>query len=261
MRVLLVAVSLVLLAGFLLYLFQGKLIFFPQAIPESARIRWADHEIELVHKGRRLQGWYIDGPVSSEAPLLIYYGGNGDELSSNLGDLQGLKSGATLTVNYPGYGGSEGRPSEKKILGDALFAFDELTARRGVAPEHVVLLGRSLGSGVAVHVASRRPVRGVILVTPFDSLVGVAWRHYPSLPVNLVLRHRFDSLALAPSITVPALFLISGRDRLISPDLSFSLARAWGGPVQTVIIEQTGHNDIQTDNRYWNSINAFLEGL
>ena len=260
MKIVLVVLPLVVLAWLLVYLLQGKMIFFPQPIPEISRMYWSDHEITLVRKGRRLQGWYLDGSVSRETPLLIYYGGNADELSSNLNDLGQLKSGATLTLNYPGYGATEGRPSERRILADALFAFDEITTQEGIAPENVVLLGRSLGSGVAVHVASQRPVRGVILVTPFDSLLGVARRHYPSLPVGLVLVHRFDSLALAPSITVPALFLISGRDQLIPPDLSLKLAQAWGGPVQTVIIGQTGHNEIQTDIRYWDSINAFLEG-
>ena len=261
MKLVVVVIPLLVLAGLLVYLLQWRMVFFPQPIPKANRDRWLAQEMTLVHNGRRVQGWYLDGPVSRLTPLLVYYGGNADELSSNLEDLQRLKSGATLTFNYPGFGGSEGRPSERRVLSDALFVFDELTRRQGIAPENVVLLGRSLGSGVAVHVASRRPVRGVILVTPFDSVVGVARQHYPFLPVGLVLRHRFDSLALAPSIKAPALFLISGRDRLIPPDLSFKLARAWGGPVQTVLIEQTGHNDIQTDGRYWDTINAFLGGL
>jgi pimeloyl-ACP methyl ester carboxylesterase len=139
--------------------------------------------------------------------------------------------------------------------------FDEMIRRKGLAPRDVVLLGRSLGSGVAVHVASQRQVRGVILVTPFDSIAGVARRHYPFLPVRLLLRHRFDSLALAPDISVPALFLVSGQDRLIPPGLSHRLAEAWGGPVRMVIVEQTGHNDIQIDDRYWQAVSAFVQGL
>jgi pimeloyl-ACP methyl ester carboxylesterase len=74
-------------------------------------------------------------------------------------------------------------------------------AAEGIDPAHVVLMGRSLGSGVAVHVAAKRKVGGVILVTPLDSLVNVARAHYPIFPVGLMLKHRFDSAALAPEIT------------------------------------------------------------
>jgi pimeloyl-ACP methyl ester carboxylesterase len=259
MRIFFAVVPVVFLAGLLLYLFQGALVYYPQPIPETARRLWSAHEVNLVREGRTLQGWYLGGPVSPDRPLLVYYGGNAEEVSHNLTELSRLKIGALLTTNYPGFGASQGRPSEKRILGDALFALDEITAREGISLSNVVLFGRSLGSGVAVHVASRRPVRGVILVTPFDSLVSVAKLHYPFLPVNLGLRHRFDSLSLAPGIKVPVLFLVSGRDTLIPPALSLNLAEAWGGPSRTVIIEQTAHNNIQTDDRYWGSIEAFLD--
>jgi pimeloyl-ACP methyl ester carboxylesterase len=109
-------------------------------------------------------------------------------------------------MNYRGYGGSDGTPSETALLSDALFVFDYMLATEGIDPAHVVLMGRSLGSGVAVHVAAKRKVGGVILVTPFDSLVNVARAHYPIFPVGLMLKHRFDSAALAPGITTPGSF-------------------------------------------------------
>jgi pimeloyl-ACP methyl ester carboxylesterase len=261
MKLIVAVLPLLLLTGLLLFLLQGRLVYFPQPIPEAVRRRWADHEITLTRDGLLLQAWYVGGPVSTERPLVVYFGGNAEEVSPNLDDLPLTGAGAMLTFNYPGFGASEGRPSERRILGDALFVFDEVTRRNGIGPGDVVLLGRSLGSGVAVHLASQRPVRGVILVTPFDSLVGVARLHYPFLPVRLLLRHRFDSLSLAPSISVPALFLVSGKDGLIPPELSHRLAEAWGGPVRMVIIERTAHNDIQVDDRYWQAINAFVQRL
>ena len=123
---------------------------------------------------------------------------------------------------------------------------------------HMVLMGRSLGSGVAVYVASQRRVRGVILVTPFDSLLNVARHHYPILPVGLLLRHSFDSIGMAPAIPTPALFLVAARDEVIPPEFAVRLAQAWGGPRHTVHIEGAGHNDIQLEADYWQAVNRFL---
>jgi hypothetical protein len=161
-------------------------------------------------------------------------------------------------MNYRGYGDSEGKPSQKALCSDALYILDTLTARESIALENVVVVGRSLGSGVAVDVAAHRPVRGVILITPFDSLLNVARHHYPYLPVRLLLRHPFDSAALARTLKIPALVLMGDQDDIIPNAHSLSLTRRWGGPVETVMIEGVGHNDIQTNERYWRAINRFL---
>jgi pimeloyl-ACP methyl ester carboxylesterase len=93
-----------------------------------------------------------------------------------------------------------------------------------------VVIGRSLGSGVAVHVAAERKPAGVVLVTPFDSLRAVAQGIYPFVPVSLLLRHPFDSLALAPSIAAPMLALVATQDRVIAPAHARRLFEAWRGP-------------------------------
>ena len=111
---------------------------------------------------------------------------------------------------------------------------------------------------MAVHVAAHRPVRGVILITPFDSLRNVARRHYPVLPVKLLLKHPFDSAALAPDITIPALILIGRQDTIIPSQHAIRLSEVWRGPVEFIIIDGVGHNDIQLEPRYWEVINAFL---
>jgi pimeloyl-ACP methyl ester carboxylesterase len=189
---------------------------------------------------------------------LIYYGGNAEEVSGNLWDLSRLQAGACLFMNYAGYGDSQGKPSQARLCQDALFLLDWITRREGVPLTQVVLMGRSLGSGVAVFVAAQRPVKGVILVTPFDSLRHVARHHYPFLPVRLLLKYPFDSAALAPSIKAPALLLTGARDDIIPGHLAANLARVWGGPVRQVVIDDAGHNDIQLNRRYWESVNAFL---
>ena len=253
-----ILVPVVIIGFLLLYFLQDALIFFPQPVPRQSRDQFAEYALSLERDGIRLQGWYVPGTVSRTHPLMVYYGGNAEEVSGNLWDLPHLKAGAYLFMNYRGYGDSEGKPSQKALCRDALYILDTLTARESIALENVVVVGRSLGSGVAVDVAAHRPVRGVILITPFDSLLNVARHHYPYLPVRLLLRHPFDSAALARTLKIPALVLMGDQDDIIPNAHSLSLTRRWGGPVETVMIEGVGHNDIQTNERYWRAINRFL---
>ena len=242
----------------LLYIFQGALIFFPQPVPSQNREPFAEYALTLAHEGQQLRGWYVPGKVSATRPLMVYYGGNAEEVSGNLWDMARLEAGAYLFMNYRGYGDSEGKPSQQNLCRDALYILDTLADREQIPLNHIVLVGRSLGSGVAVHVAAHRPVRGVILVTPFDSLLNVARRHYPVLPVRLLLKHPFDSAALAPNISIPALILIARQDTIIPQQHAIRLSEVWGGPVESIIIDGVGHNDIQMAPRYWKAINAFL---
>jgi uncharacterized protein len=253
-----ILVPLVIIGGALLYFFQDTLIFFPQPIPPSNREPFAAHALTLVHEGRQLHGWYVPGAVSEHRPLVVYYGGNAEEVSGNLWDLARLEAGAFLFMNYRGYGDSQGKPSQKNLCRDALYILDTLAGREAIPLNHVVLMGRSLGSGVAVYVAAQRRVRGVILVTPFDSLLNVARHHYPVLPVKFLLKHPFDSAALAPGIKTPALVLIGRQDNIIPNQRSARLAQLWGGTVDTVVLDGVGHNDIQLNHHYWEAINSFL---
>jgi pimeloyl-ACP methyl ester carboxylesterase len=240
------------------YLFQEKLIFYPQkGITAPDAERYSAAEIRLHHQGFALHGWLVE---KAPAPrnLLIYYGGNAEEVSLNLGELDRLPVDALLLMNYRGYGLSEGRPSEADLVADALWLLDTIVARLGLSASQVLLMGRSLGTGVATQVAGRRPVAGLILVTPFDSLVSVARNHYPFLPAGRLLKHRFDSLNLAPNLLQPALMLVAGADEIIPNASSKRLVEAWGGDVTAVTIAGAGHNDIHMIPRYWEAIGAFL---
>lgn len=253
-----ILVPLVMIGVALLYVFQDTLIFFPQPVPEPNREAFAEHALILEHEGQQLQGWYVPGEISERRPLVVYYGGNAEEVSGNLWEMTHLQAGAYLFMNYRGYGDSQGKPSQTTICRDALYILDTLAARENIPMNQIVLMGRSLGSGVAVHVAAHRPVRGVILITPFDSLLNVARHHYPLLPVRWLLKHPFDSAALAPDIEMPALVIMGNQDTIIPNQHSTRLAQVWGGAVETVVIQGVGHNDIQMDPRYWEAINRFL---
>jgi dienelactone hydrolase len=114
----------------------------------------------------------------------------------------------------------------------------------------IAVHGRSLGAGVAVQVAAARPLRCAVLTSPFSSALSVAQAMYPWLPVSLLMRHPFDSLARAPSIRVPVLFLVGSDDSLIRPAQSWRLADAWGGAVERRTFDGFGHNDVHVHPDY-----------
>jgi hypothetical protein len=254
----LVIIGLFVAVTFCLYRFQDRLIFIPQPNAAVNRTRFAAHEIRVQHGDVTLTGWFYKDGITPQHPLIVYYGGNAEDVSLNLEDLGRFATRSFLVMNYRGYGGSSGRPSERALFADALFVFDHVLKAESIDPAEVVLMGRSLGSGVAVHVAARRQVGGVILVTPFDSLVHVARLHYPFVPVGLLLKHRFDSASLAAGISTPALFLTATHDRVVPVRLARRLQERWGGPVTAVNVDGTDHNTIQASPVYWDAINTYL---
>jgi pimeloyl-ACP methyl ester carboxylesterase len=242
----------------LMYLIQDRLLFFPQPLSESRRLEIAGRhpsveEILLDSEGKKLHAWHIKGE-----PLVIYFGGNAEEVSWMIEAAKARTPGVGwLLVSYRGYGASEGAPSEVSISADALRWHDY--AVKNLEAKQVVAFGRSLGSGAAVYLASERKLAAVILVTPFDSLVEVAKRHYPLLPVGLMLRHRFDSAARAPAIEAPLLCIAASRDEVIPALHARKLYDAWGGPKRWIEIEGAGHNSTDGAPAFWQSIKAFLE--
>ncbi|HEX7218622.1 MAG TPA: alpha/beta hydrolase [Burkholderiales bacterium] len=246
----LVVIGLPLLA----YLAQDSLIFHPQPLTEPQRVAVARssaaQSVFIDADGTRLHAWHIPGD-----PLVIYFGGNAEEVSWMLDEAAARTPGVGwLLVDYRGYGSSGGAPSEKALVADALRWFDQLKTRG-----KVYVFGRSLGSGVAVQLAAQRPLAGVILVAPFDSLVEVGKRHYPFLPVGWMLKHRFDSVALAPQIGAPLLCVVAMDDAIIPVEHAKRLHDAWGGPKRWVALEGAGHNSTDNAANYWTSIVAFLK--
>jgi pimeloyl-ACP methyl ester carboxylesterase len=242
------------------YLAQDALIFYRQPLTEARRAEVARRypavqEVFLQAKdGTRLQAWH----ARAGSPLVIYFGGNAEESSWMLEELANIPGASWLIVNYRGYGLSEGSPGEAALVSDALQWFDYAMALPGADARNTVAFGRSLGSGVAVALAAQRPVARVILVAPFDSLAAVAKRYYWYLPVDLLLRHRFDSIALAPALTQPLLCVIAGRDEVIPPAHAERLFDAWRGDKRKLLLQESGHNTTDAHPLFWTSIREFL---
>jgi fermentation-respiration switch protein FrsA (DUF1100 family) len=255
-----VAIGYVAIAAFL-WIAQERMMFLaPRATARpSAPPGWRLETVSFRSSDGTLLAGILVMPPQQKPPLVIYYGGNAEEVTA-FGPYVNETHGeaATLLVNYRGYGASGGRPGEKELVADALELFDWAKARGDLDTSRIALHGRSLGSGVAVAVAASRPATCIVLTTPFDSALEVAARMYPWLPVAWLMRHPFDSVALAPRIRIPALVLIGEADNLIPRRHSERLADHWGGPVERRYFAGFGHNDLDLHPGYAAAIRDFL---
>jgi uncharacterized protein len=210
-------------------------------------------DLELTVGGIALRGWEVN-PGQKHA--LVYYGGNGEGLDW-LVELLSSKfpDHTSYLVAYRGYGASEGKPSERVLTTDALAVFEHAAARhRG----SVDVVGRSLGSAVAMQVAVRRRVRRLVLITPFDSMAALAAEHYPRLPVRLILRDHWDSAAVAHRLLAPVLVVRAGRDKVVSPASTDRLLTALPSEPQVLNLSRHSHDTVDADPAFWQSIVEFL---
>jgi pimeloyl-ACP methyl ester carboxylesterase len=233
----------------LLYAGQRRLIYFPRAEVDAAPAE----ALWMQSEGERLKLWKLGG---SGSRAIIYFGGNAEDVSRNIADYaQWLPGYATYLVNYRGYGGSSGSPSEAALFRDALNIYDALARQY----ERIAVVGRSLGSGVAMYLAAERPVDRLVLVTPFDSVEQVARRVMPVFPTRWMLKDRFDSLARVPSVEAPVLAMIAEYDGVIPSVHSDALIAAFPPEqLQVTLIPGADHNTVHMLPGYADSLKGFL---
>ncbi len=141
---------------------QEHLIFFPQPITSTAHLPTRAEPLEVVAAdGKRLHGWIVKGAMVP-APIVIYFGGNAEEVSWTLADAGWPREWTIAGLNYRGYGASEGVPGEPELTADALAIYDAVTLRQDIDPRRIVVFGRSLGTAVAAHLAAARTVAGAV---------------------------------------------------------------------------------------------------
>ena len=258
MEWLLIAVALVLGVPAAAWLAQDRLIFYPQPVLSTAHLPPDATPLEVVAAdGARLHGW-MRVPPRTPAPVVLYFGGNAEEVSWTLADRRWPEDWAVVAVNYRGYGRSEGTPGEAAIVADALAIHDTVARRPEIDATRVVVFGRSLGTGVAVRLAAARPVAGVILASPYDSLVAVGRTHFPLLPVGWLLRHRFDVEAEARRLDLPLLAIVAADDDIIGQPRSRALYDAWRGPKAWQVVPGTDHNTLSAPPAFWAAVARFL---
>ncbi|MBX5154767.1 alpha/beta hydrolase [Rhizobium lentis] len=242
----------------LLYFSQRSLLFpGAGAMPLPEQARWGESVHIKTPDGEMLQGLYSQGDTGKPCVLLFF--GNGDRVDNYAFLAQALAARGIglLAISYRGYPGSTGSPSEQGLLTDGIAAFDWLSAHAG---SEIVVLGRSLGTGVAVHTAAERPAAGVILVSPYLSVLSVAQRHYPYLPVQLLLKDPFRSDLNIGKVREPKLFLHGRLDYSIPLTSAQALHEIAPEPKQMLIYDDAGHNDIFNDSTVGDVI-RFVEAL
>ncbi|MFI5294625.1 MAG: alpha/beta hydrolase [Thermodesulfovibrionales bacterium] len=250
-----------------LYVRQDKMIFFPQGISqrELSGIHSRYKNVEDISlkagDGVTIRGWMVKDSRAGKSPLIIYFGGNAEEVSYLIGESDKFRGWSLALMNYRGYGLSEGRPGERALFDDAITIYDYFSDRGDVNRGRIIVMGRSLGTGVAVYVAQNRAVEGVILVTPYDSLTSVAREKFPFLPISFLLKHTFDSVSRAPSIAAPLLALAAKDDTIIPPEHAKRLVEKWTGPRTLEVLEGVDHNSVDSNPLYWETIRTFLSRM
>jgi pimeloyl-ACP methyl ester carboxylesterase len=224
-----------------LYSEQRKLLYFPQ--PLSAGGAAATRPLRA--RGPRV---LVSTREVEGAQAVLYFGGNAEDVSRTLPELRAaFPQQALYLLHYRGYGGSEGEPTEAGLFADALELFDQVHAQHA----QVTVIGRSLGSGLAVRVASERPAARLVLVTPYDSIVGVAAEQYPFMPVALLMKDRYESFLYAPKVRAPTHIIAAGQDRIIPRASTEQLYRRFApGIARMTVLEGAGHNSVSSDPHY-----------
>ncbi|NHZ80863.1 alpha/beta fold hydrolase [Massilia sp. CCM 8695] len=199
---------------------QRRLVFNPTVKREVDNPRSSGHRTRAIvlraRDGTKLSGWLMTPQIPGPHPAVVYFGGRSEEVSWVVRDAGKLFPGmAVLAINYRGYGNSHGEPAEAHMVEDGRLLFDWLAERAHVDPERVAVVGRSLGSGVAVQVALERPVHSLVLITPYDSILAIAKRKFRAVPVEYVLRHRFESVKYASALTAPTYVLRAAFDDIV----------------------------------------------
>jgi predicted alpha/beta hydrolase family esterase len=209
-----------------------------------------------------LRGYLYKPQCETVTPLAIYFGGRGEEASGIIEYASKIKGCSMAFINYRGCGLSGGSQNEENLLSDAAAVYDCFAARNDIDKNNIFLIAHSLGTGIAIHLASERGVKGIILSAAYDSYTsGVIQDKFPLIPVGMLFPDEFDSLAAAPGIKVPALFLLAEKDKTISRKRTLELFNRWGGKAEKVTIAGTHHENITLSDSTWKYINSFLNKM
>lgn len=245
-----IGVVAVLLAGTvvaILWALQRQLIYFPDAgeVPPAGEVIAGARDVTLrTDDGLALDAWFVPPSTGDRRMAVLLAPGNAGDRTGRAGLARELRRRgfAVLLLDYRGYGGNPGRPSEEGLIEDATAAAEEL-AELGYPPERTIYLGESLGTGVVAALAARRPPAGLVLRSPFTELADVGAHHYPFLPVRWLLRDRFPVAEHLAGSDVPVTVIYGGGDTVVPPELSRRVADAAPELVETVVLRRADHND------------------
>ena len=228
----------------------------PPPVPfKEIRIKYADQDSAI--------GWLFENNADLTAPIVLLFHGNGENLETMrmggiLDQLMNLNV-HFLAMDYPGYGRSDGKPSEKNNIAAANAAFQWIEANFEKNPK--IIFGWSLGAAVAIQTVfhNHNKIDGLIAVSTWSSLTDVAAFHYSRWLTNLLVKEKYNSIEAVQKITCPALVIHGNRDTIIPFAQGKKVAEALGENARWVAVPNTGHNDIFSRNIVWEEIALFLE--
>lgn len=237
------------LMGILLFANQRSQIYF--SVPE-VEINLAE-SFSIRNKDVVLKGWVLN---QGKSDAIIYFGGNAENVGYNIPQFKELFREYTVyLLNYRGYGGSSGKPTESSLYDDALHIYDE------IKPNHntISVIGRSLGSAVATYLASARDVQKLVLVTPFDSIRKIAQQVFWMYPMSLLLKDQYDSYLNVEKINADTLVVIAGNDGIIPRESSDNLVAMFNqDQLSVVVIKDATHNSISNHEAFSTALDEFL---
>jgi len=231
---------------------QAKLIFYPGKLARDYRFNLGQNGEEVFLKtkdGEEINALFYSG---DKEDVILYFHGNA-------GDLSGWQLVADdftnvgyniLLIDYRGYGKSTGTITEDGFYEDAETAYQFLIKNKGFQPEHIIIYGRSIGTGVAVELASKHKTKGLILESPYISLTKLASQKMPLLLPSLFLKYRFDNMGKINSVKSPVLFVHGENDTLIPVSHTHKLYEHFSGKKKKIIIEEGTHNDLSEFPEY-----------
>jgi len=245
----LVTVGVVLGVGLgLLWTFQRRLVYFPATGPvaPAASVLPGARDVRLrTSDGLDLRAWSVPARRPALGVTVLVAAGNGGNRSGRAPLAEALAAHGldVLLLDYRGYGGNPGRPTEAGLARDVRAARAYLTEQAGVAPDRLLYYGESLGCAVVTELAAEHPPAGLVLRSPFVDLASVGGAHYPFLPVRLLLRDRYQLTRHLARVRAPTTVVYGSRDTVVPPEQSRAVAEAAPRLVRLVRVDGADHND------------------
>ena len=232
----------------LLYIGQRHLLYLPT--PENNSVN--EEYVRWQSGSETIKIWRIGSGVDA----LLYFGGNAEDVALNIPEFKQYFPDHTLfLVNYRGYSGSTGKPTESGLVEDAINIYDKVSENY----KSTSVIGRSLGSGVAIQLAAQRNISKLVVVTPFDSILNMAKDMYPIFPVSILLKDRFDSVGRINAVQSTILVLVAENDGIIPRKRTDALIDAIPADrVSVHVITGATHNDIQDSAQYAQALISFM---
>ena len=236
--------------GLVLFIFQRKFIYFP-TLEVATRF-----DVENFSSGEETLKIIKVKAQKPSQKALIYFGGNAETVALSAPEIQALATDCDIYLfNYRGYAGSTGKPTQSGNFTDALAFYDYLQKHY----QTINIIGKSLGSGVASYLASKRTISKLALITPFDSLQAVAQSRYPIYPMSLLLKDKYLSYQYASNINAKTFILMAENDLTIPLNHSRKLIKAFKNKPKSKIIKNTNHSSISLTPEYWQVLQDFFK--